>query len=72
MSGLLTDVKVLDFSTMVSGSVAARMLAAIFVEESVNIERAASLLGEDSKQILEESGYSTDKIGELRRLKAMY
>ena len=45
MSGPLTDVKVLDFSTMVSGSVAARMLAAIFDEESLNIERAAPLLG---------------------------
>ncbi len=57
---------------MVSGSVAAWMLAAIFDEESVNIERAAPLLNEDGKQILEESGYSTDKIEELRRLKAMY
>ena len=72
MSGPLTDVKVLDFSTTVSGSVAARMLAAIFDEESVNIERATPLLNEDGKQILEESGYSTDKIEELRRLKAMY
>ena len=72
MSGPLTDVKVLDFSTMVSGSVAARMLAAIFDEESLNIERAAPLLGEHGKRILEESGYSTDKIGELRRLKAIY
>ena len=72
MSGPLTDVKVLDFSTMVSGSVAARMLAAIFDEESVNIERAEPLLGEDSKKILEELGYSTNKIEELRRLKAMY
>ena len=72
MSGPLTDVKVLDFSTMVSGSVAARMLAAIFDEESVNIERTPPPLGEHSKQILEESGYFTDKIGELRRLKAMY
>ena len=72
MTGPLTDVKVLDFSTMVSGSVAARMLAAIFDEESVNIERAAPLLNKDGKQILEESGYSTDKIEELRRLKAMY
>lgn len=72
MSGPLTDVKVLDFSTMVSGSVAARMLAARFGEESVNIERVAPLLGEHGKRILEESGYSTDKIGELRRLKAMY
>ena len=72
MSGPLTDVKVLDFSTMVSGSVAARMLAAIFDEETVNIEKVAPLLGKHGKRILEESGYSTDKIGELRRLKAMY
>ena len=72
MSGPLTDVKVLDFSTMVSGSVAARMLAAIFDEESVNIERTPPPLGEHGKQILEESGYFTDKIGELRRVKAMY
>ena len=40
MSGPLTDVKVLDFSTIVSGSVAARMLATIFDKESVNIETA--------------------------------
>ena len=72
MSGPLTDVKVLDFLTMVSGTVAARILAAIFDKKSVNIERAAPLLGENGKQILEESGYSTNKIEELRRLKAMY